>query len=221
MAIDKIKGRRRNAFFEFIYFNFEFFKKPEGVNFIFLLPKIKWLAIARSISIKRFRPLAINEKSQKMKINFTINKRPVTVDVPADMPLLWVVRDELKLKATKFGCGRGLCGACSLHVDGELFRSCSYPVKLAEGKSVTTLEGLSESAGILHPVQQAWMEENVPQCGYCQPGFMMAAAKLIAEIPDPTDEDIKNKITNICRCGTHPRIMKAIKRAAFLVASGE
>lgn len=155
-----------------------------------------------------------------MEINFTINGNPVTVDVEPMMPLLWVVRDELGLKGTKYGCGRAMCGACSLHVDGDLFRSCSYPVKYAEGKNVTTLEGLSDDEANLHPVQQAWMEENVPQCGYCQPGFMMAAAKLIAEIPNPTDEDIKQNISNICRCGTHPRIMKAIHRAAELNQGG-
>ncbi len=149
-----------------------------------------------------------------MKIKFKINGKAVELDVDPETPLLWVVRDELKLKATKYGCGRSMCGACSLHIDGDLFRSCSYPVKYAEGKEVTTLEGLSEDEEELHPVQQAWMEENVPQCGYCQPGFMMAAAKLIEEIDEPDTEDIKANISNICRCGTHPRIIKAIKRAA-------
>ena len=151
-----------------------------------------------------------------MKVSFTINNNPTSVDVDPNTPLLWVVRDELHLKGTKFGCGKAVCGACSLHVDNDLVRSCSYPIKFAEGKSITTLEGLSESADNLHPIQQAWMDINVPQCGYCQPGFMMAAAKLIKEIPNPTDEDIKNNISNICRCGTHPRIIKAIKRAAAL-----
>ena len=151
-----------------------------------------------------------------MKFNFSINGQSISVDVDPDMPLLWVVRDELGLKGTKYGCGRAMCGACSLHVDGELFRSCTYPVKYVEGKEVTTLEGLSESEDNLHPVQQAWMEMVVPQCGYCQPGFMMAAAKLIAEIPNPTDDEIKENISNICRCGTHTRIMKAIRRAAEL-----
>ena len=155
-----------------------------------------------------------------MEINFTINGEPVTVDVDPMMPLLWIVRDDLGLKGTKYGCGRAMCGACSLHVDGDLFRSCSYPAKYLEGKDVTTLEGLSESEENLHPIQQAWMEVNVPQCGYCQPGFMMAAAKLIAEIPNPTDEDIKQNISNICRCGTHPRIIKAIHRAAELNQEG-
>lgn len=155
-----------------------------------------------------------------MEINFTINGEPVSVDVEPMMPLLWVVRDELGLKGTKYGCGRAMCGACSLHVDGDLFRSCSYPVKNVEGKEVTTLEGLSESAETLHPIQQAWIETNVPQCGYCQPGFMMAGAKLIAELTNPTDEDIKQNISNICRCGTHPRIIKAILRAAEIKRSG-
>ncbi|MEM7115066.1 MAG: (2Fe-2S)-binding protein [Chloroflexota bacterium] len=155
-----------------------------------------------------------------MEFNFTINGIPITVDVEPNMPLLWVVRDELGLKGTKYGCGRAMCGACSLHVDGDLYRSCAYPVKLAEGKEVTTLEGLSESDDDLHPIQQAWMETNVPQCGYCQPGFMMAGAKLIAEIPQPTVEDIKENISNICRCGTHPRIINAILRAAEIQQGG-
>ncbi|MEI7583508.1 (2Fe-2S)-binding protein [Runella sp.] len=149
-----------------------------------------------------------------MEITFKINGKPAKPDVDPSMPLLWVVRDELNLKGTKFGCGAALCGACTLHIDGEAYRSCSIPVSFAEGKEVTTLEGLSESEDNLHPVQQAWMEENVPQCGYCQPGFMMAAAGLLAKNPNPTDEDIKTGISNICRCGTQPRILKAIKRAA-------
>lgn len=151
-----------------------------------------------------------------MKIDFNINGKPTSIEVDAAMPLLWVVRDELKLTATKFGCGLAMCGACTLHVDGEAYRSCSLPAEFVAGKNVTTLEGLSESETKLHPIQQAWLEEQVPQCGYCQSGFMMAAAKLIKDNPNPTDEDIKNGITNICRCGTHPRIMKAIKRAAEL-----
>lgn len=149
-----------------------------------------------------------------MKIDFTINGKPTSVDVDPAMPLLWVVRDELKLTATKFGCGMAMCGACTLHIDGEATRSCSVPVESIAGKNITTLEGLSESEAILHPIQQAWIEEQVPQCGYCQSGFMMAAAKLLKENPNPSDDDIKNGITNICRCGTHPRIIKAIKRAA-------
>ncbi len=148
-----------------------------------------------------------------MKIDFKLNGKPTSIDVDPAMPLLWVVRDELKLTATKFGCGMAMCGACTLHIDGEAIRSCSVPVETIAGKNIITLEGLSESDANLHPIQQAWMEEQVPQCGYCQSGFMMAAAKLIKENPNPTDDDIINGITNICRCGTHPRIIKAIKRA--------
>ena len=151
-----------------------------------------------------------------MTINFNINGKPVAVETDPTTPLLWVVRDDLNLKATKYGCGKAMCGACTLHVDGEMYRSCSLPVSYAAGKSVTTLEGLSPDETKLHPIQQAWIEENVPQCGYCQPGFMMAAAKLIEAMPNPTDDDIKNNISNICRCGTHPRIIKAIKRAAAI-----
>jgi len=149
-----------------------------------------------------------------MKIDFKLNGKPTSIDVDPAMPLLWVVRDELKLTATKFGCGMAMCGACTLHIDGEAIRSCSVPVETIAGKNIITLEGLSESETNLHPIQQAWMEEQVPQCGYCQSGFMMAAAKLIKENPNPSDDDIIKRITNICRCGTHPRILKAIKRAA-------
>jgi len=149
-----------------------------------------------------------------MKIDFKLNGKPTSIDVDPAMPLLWVVRDELKLTATKFGCGMAMCGACTLHIDGEAIRSCSVPVETIAGKNIIPLEGLSESEATLHPIQHAWMEEQVPQCGYCQSGFMMAAAKLIKENPNPTDDDIINGITNICRCGTHPRIIKAIKRAA-------
>lgn len=152
-------------------------------------------------------------------MKLTINGRAADIEVDPDMPLLWAVRDVLKLKGTKYGCGRAMCGACSLHVDGQLVRSCSMPVKLAEGKEITTIEGLS-TAESMHPVQRAWIEENVPQCGYCQPGFMMAAAKLLAEIPEPSDDDIRRHISNICRCGTHHRILKAIRRAAEIQRTG-
>ena len=151
-----------------------------------------------------------------MKLNLTINNKPTSLEVDPDMPLLWVIRDEAHLKGTKFGCGRAMCGACSVHINGELVRSCSYPAKMAEGKKVTTIEGLSPDENHLHPIQQAWMDIQVPQCGYCQPGFMMAAAKLLEEIPNPTENDIKTNISNICRCGTHPRIIKAIQAAAIL-----
>jgi isoquinoline 1-oxidoreductase subunit alpha len=151
-----------------------------------------------------------------MKLNITINNKAASVEVDPDMPLLWVIRDEIKLKGTKFGCGKALCGACSVHVDGAVVRSCSFPASMAEGKKITTIEGLSGDAAHLHPIQQAWLDMEVPQCGYCQSGFMMAAAKLIQEKPNLTEQDIKDNITNICRCGTHPRIIKAILKAATL-----
>jgi isoquinoline 1-oxidoreductase subunit alpha len=151
-----------------------------------------------------------------MKLNISVNNKPISVEVDPDMPLLWVIRDEVHLKGTKFGCGKAMCGACSMHVDGALVRSCSYPANQAQGKKITTIEGLSPDENHLHPVQQAWLDIQVPQCGYCQPGFMMAAAKLLEENPNPSEEDIKNNISNICRCGTHPRIIKAIQYAARL-----
>lgn len=150
-----------------------------------------------------------------MNIELTVNGISNQVDVDENTPLLWVVRDMLNLKGTKFGCGKAACGACTLHIDGEAVRSCSYPVKNAIGKEVTTIEGLS-SGGQIHPVQQAWIEEIVPQCGYCQPGFMMTTAALLEKIPNPTDADIDANITNVCRCGTYYRMRKAIHRAALL-----
>jgi len=148
-----------------------------------------------------------------MPTTFTINNRPVTVDIDPDSPLLWVVRDTLDLKGTKFGCGKAACGACTLHVDGMAVRSCAFPLKYAEGKTITTIEGLAEGDN-LHPVQQAWTEMVVPQCGYCQPGFMMATAALLNKIPNPTDDDIDANIVNVCRCATYYRMRKAIHRAA-------
>jgi len=153
-----------------------------------------------------------------MKISFVINGEQKTVDVDGKSPLLWAIRDGLDLKGTKFGCGKAACGACTIHVDGKAVRSCSYPAKMAEGKKITTIEGLSKG-GELHPVQKAWEEEIVPQCGYCQPGFMMATAAMLNEIPNPTDEDIDNNIINVCRCATYYRMRKAIHRAAKLNAN--
>jgi isoquinoline 1-oxidoreductase subunit alpha len=150
-----------------------------------------------------------------MAIQFSINGKSVSVDVDPQTPLLWVVRDELELTATKYGCGKGLCGACSLHIGKDIYRSCSLPVSFVAGKNVTTLEGLPKDMGDMSAIQRAWIDEQVPQCGYCQSGFMMATAKLLKDKPNPTDDDIKNNITNICRCGTHPRILKAIHRAAL------
>ena len=150
-----------------------------------------------------------------MKISFTINDSPQSVEVDGNTPLLWVIRDVLHLKGTKFGCGKAACGACTIHVNGEAVRSCSYAAKFAEGKAITTIEGLA-NGDEPHPVQQAWIDEIVPQCGYCQPGFMMATAAMLEKIPNPTDEDIDNNIVNICRCGTYYRMRKAIHRAAEL-----
>ena len=143
----------------------------------------------------------------------TINGREHTIDAEPDTPLLWALRDIAGLTGTKFGCGAGLCGACTVHVDGEVTRSCVTPVSQAEGKSVTTIEGLSED-GESHPLQQAWVAEDVPQCGYCQSGQIMAAAAFLKDNPNPSDEDIWNNMSNLCRCGTYLRIFKAIKRAA-------
>ncbi len=151
-----------------------------------------------------------------MKVSFNINGEQKTVEVSdGNSPLLWAIRDGVGLKGTKFGCGKAACGACTIHVDGNAVRSCSFPVRMAEGKEITTIEGLSND-GVLHPVQQAWMDEVVPQCGYCQPGFMMATAAMLDKIPNPTDEDIDNNIINVCRCGTYYRMRKAIHRAAEL-----
>jgi len=152
-----------------------------------------------------------------MELSFVLNYKATTVDVKDDtIPLLWVIRDILNLKGTKFGCGKAACGSCTLHVDGVAIRSCSYPAKLAEGKNVLTIEGLG-SAENPHPVQQAWVEEIVPQCGYCQPGFIMATAALLKNNPNPTDDDIDQSITNVCRCATYYRMRKAIHRAAELM----
>jgi len=151
-----------------------------------------------------------------MKISFVINGTPQTVETAENTPLLWVIRDILDLKGTKFGCGKAACGACTLHVDGTAIRSCSYPAQLAEGKVITTIEGLGNEAKP-HPVQQAWIDEVVPQCGYCQPGFMMATAALLAKNPKPTDDDIDQNITNVCRCATYYRMRKAIHKAAEIM----
>ncbi|MBT8254659.1 MAG: (2Fe-2S)-binding protein [Flavobacteriaceae bacterium] len=149
-----------------------------------------------------------------MTLELNINNTTYSIQIDDDQqPLLWVIRDLLDLKGTKYGCGLASCGACTIMIDGEAIRSCSYPVSLAEGKSITTIEGLG-SKDHPHPVQQAWIEEIVPQCGYCQPGFMMATAALLEKNPVPSDEDIDTEITNICRCATYYRMRKAIHRAA-------
>ena len=148
-----------------------------------------------------------------MAVTFTVNGKSTTVDVPGDMPLLWVVRDVLNLKGTKFGCGAGLCGACTVHLDGRAVRSCQTPASTVAGKQVTTLEGLSAEG--THPLQVAWQEIDVPQCGYCQAGQIMSAAALLRRNPKPTDADIDLAMSgNLCRCATYTRIREAIHRAA-------
>jgi isoquinoline 1-oxidoreductase alpha subunit len=143
-----------------------------------------------------------------------VNGRTTTIDVEPEMPLLWALRDELGLVGTKFGCGAGLCGACTVMIDGEAMRSCQTPVSYAAGKSVLTIEGLGAKA--LHAVQKAWIEADAPQCGYCQSGQIMAAVALLKKNPNPSDADIDAEITNICRCGTYPRMRAAVHRAAEL-----
>jgi isoquinoline 1-oxidoreductase alpha subunit len=150
-----------------------------------------------------------------MPITFTLNGKPETVDVSQDMPLLWVLRDILNMTGTKFGCGMALCGACTVHINGEATRSCITPISTVSGKKVTTIEGLSADG--THPVQVAWMAEDVPQCGYCQSGQIMSAVALLEKKSNPTDADIDDAMSgNICRCGTYQRIRKAIHRAAIM-----
>ena len=149
-------------------------------------------------------------------ISFRVNDQAVKFSEAPDTPLLWVLRDHLQLTGAKFGCGIGQCGACTVHVDGKALRSCVLPVSSMEGKSVVTIEGLAPGEEQLHPVQQAWLEEDVPQCGYCQAGQIMATVDFLQRHPEPSDEDINTKLTNLCRCGTYVRIRKAIHRAAKL-----
>lgn len=152
-------------------------------------------------------------------VDFVLNGKSVSVDVDPQMPLLWVLRDILKLTGTKFGCGMAQCGACTIHLDGQPTRSCVMPVAAIAGRRITTIEGLSTDAD--HPVQIAWAAHDVPQCGYCQSGQMMSAAGLLATNPDPSEEDIDSYMQgNICRCGTYPRIKKAIKAAALATNVG-
>jgi isoquinoline 1-oxidoreductase subunit alpha len=153
-----------------------------------------------------------------MATEFRINGQAVSCDAPAETPLLWVIREQLKLTGTKFGCGAGLCGACMVHIDGGRAFSCQTQVSEVAGRAVTTIEGLSPDSS--HPVQKAWLAERVPQCGYCQSGQIMSAAVLLSEIPKPTDKDIDEAMGgNICRCGTYSRIRQAIHRAAELNAA--
>jgi isoquinoline 1-oxidoreductase alpha subunit len=153
-----------------------------------------------------------------MQLN--VNNEVRSVKVSADTPLLWVLRDHLDLTGTKFGCGAALCGACTVHLDGEPVRSCSTPVSAAVGRKVTTIEGLSAKGD--HPLQQAWLQEDVPQCGYCQSGQLMSAAALLRRSPKPSDEDITNAMSgNVCRCGTYERIRRAIHIAAAMAPAAK
>jgi len=149
--------------------------------------------------------------------NLNINGKSLQLDVEDEMPLLWVLRDMAGMTGTKFGCGKGLCGACTVHIDGRAVRSCVTPVSFSRGKSITTIEGLAEP-GQNHPLQEAWIIEQVPQCGYCQSGQIMAAAAFLKSNPDPSEEEIKDGITNLCRCGTYLRIRAAIRTAAKNIA---
>ncbi len=159
------------------------------------------------------------DQSALTSLSFTVNGKLRTVEVVPDTPLLWVLRENLGLRGTKFGCGKGLCGACTVHLDGQPVRSCVTPVSAAAGKTVVTIEGLSPDAS--HPVQRAWVLHEVPQCGYCQPGQIMQAAALLAKNPDPSDADIDAFMSgNICRCGTYHRIRVAIHEAARIKAKG-
>ncbi len=152
---------------------------------------------------------------------FSVNGAEQAVDVDPSTPLLWVLREQLQLTGTKFGCGMAQCGACTVHINGKPVRSCVTPLAAAQGQAVTTIEGLNEEGGP-HPLQQAWVEEQVPQCGYCQSGQIMSAAALLAANTSPTDADINNAMAgNICRCGTYGRIRRAIKRAAGTLAAAE
>jgi isoquinoline 1-oxidoreductase alpha subunit len=154
-----------------------------------------------------------------MPIEATVNGKPVTLHADDDTPLLWALREELGLTGTKFGCGIGACGACSVHLDGEVTRSCSVTVASVAGKAITTIEGLG-SAGAPHPLQAAWIAHQVPQCGYCQSGQLMAAAALLRQTPQPSDDQIDAAMTNICRCATYVRIREAIHAVAGTHAAG-
>jgi isoquinoline 1-oxidoreductase alpha subunit len=150
-------------------------------------------------------------------ISLSVNGQTHELDVEPETPLLWVLREQLGLTGTKFGCGIGACGACTVHVGGSAVRSCSFPVSAAQGLHITTIEGLSSDRS--HPLQKAWIAEQVPQCGYCQSGMIMAAAALLANTPAPSDAQIGQAMTNICRCGTYHRVKRAIRRAATGVGS--
>jgi isoquinoline 1-oxidoreductase alpha subunit len=167
------------------------------------------LALLLRVQVTAFR---YKSTSEGHMVQLNINGRSTQVDVEPDTPLLWVIREQVGLTGTKYGCGIAQCGACTVHVNGEPVRSCSMPVSAAAGKSITTIEGLSRDSS--HPVQKAWAALDVPQCGYCQSGQIMAAAALLQKKPQPTDKDIDEAMTNICRCGTYQRIRAAVHMAA-------
>jgi isoquinoline 1-oxidoreductase alpha subunit len=155
-------------------------------------------------------------------ISFKLNNEPVSFEGDSETPLLWVLRDHLRLTGTKFGCGIGLCGSCVVHLNGRATTSCVVPVSAVAGQAVTTIEGLAAADGELHPVQKAWLELDVAQCGYCQSGQIMATADFLKRYPNPTDQDIDDNLDNmLCRCGTYVRIRKAIHRAAEMSEKGE
>jgi isoquinoline 1-oxidoreductase subunit alpha len=156
-----------------------------------------------------------------MAITITVNGQQRSLDVEANMPLLWAIRETLGLTGTKFGCGIAACGACTVHLNGEQVRSCSIPAAAAAGQSITTIEGLAPSDETLHPLQRAWIDQDVAQCGYCQAGQLMVAAALLAKNPDPSDADIDQALSgNLCRCGTYLRIRKAVRLAAVAMRRG-
>jgi aerobic-type carbon monoxide dehydrogenase small subunit (CoxS/CutS family) len=169
-----------------------------------------------------FRCLRVQDPVQRQRIypmiSFSVNDEPIRFEGELDTPLLWVLRDHLGLTGTKYGCGIGQCGSCTVHIDGRARRSCTTPVSGLEGKSILTIEGLAAGDGRLHPVQQAWIEEDAPQCGYCHSGLIMNTVEFLQKHPSPSDADIDANIDNLCRCGTYVRIRKAIHRAAELKA---
>jgi aerobic-type carbon monoxide dehydrogenase small subunit (CoxS/CutS family) len=163
--------------------------------------------------------MTTEDNKTKMRIKLKVNGREFEVDVLPDTPLLWVIRENIGLTGTKYGCGMALCGSCTVHANGEAIRSCVTPVTSVVGKEITTIEGLSPDGS--HPVQRAWVDDDVPQCGYCHPGQIMSAAALLAKIPKPSDNDIDTYMSgNICRCGTYQRIRRAIHKASKMMAEG-
>lgn len=156
-----------------------------------------------------------------MKVSITLNGKATAIEAPPDMPLLWVLREKLEMTGTKFGCGIAACGACTVHVDGVATRTCVLPVGVVDGAEIKTIEGVAPAPGKLSAVQKAWLEHQAPQCGYCQSGMIMAAEALLDENPDPSDEDIDNAVTNICRCGTYERVRTAIHAAARARREGQ